>query len=234
KFCSMGGCPGTRNLRQCAKCKTVYYCSKECQRSHWLFHKSVCNHNIKAWTVRGNTEGQEPFLQKNLRHWVIRFQTTLLATCIRALNLKSDWDRLDQVGLVISGEPRPHPHPGSRWRITAADVCSNDEITEILQEAGLWEQYRDEIFPLHNAARERLRNDSRERWDYVYALTFAANDGKDKFEGEHSPTFRFTPFDVGRGVVDALPNEFFEVDWLQDLRSRIEEDRPMNNVPFAI
>ena len=32
-----------QNLKRCARCHSVYYCSKECQRSHWLQHKLVCN-----------------------------------------------------------------------------------------------------------------------------------------------------------------------------------------------
>ena len=27
---------------KCGRCKGEYYCSKECQRSDWKFHKSFC------------------------------------------------------------------------------------------------------------------------------------------------------------------------------------------------
>ncbi|KAJ7068732.1 hypothetical protein C8F01DRAFT_1119132 [Mycena amicta] len=36
--CRKGG-----KLRQCAGCKTVQYCSRECQRSHWPLHKAHCS-----------------------------------------------------------------------------------------------------------------------------------------------------------------------------------------------
>ena len=33
----------TQSLRQCARCKTVSYCSTACQRAHWKTHKPSCH-----------------------------------------------------------------------------------------------------------------------------------------------------------------------------------------------
>jgi len=30
------------DLKVCSRCKLIYYCSKECQKSHWQVHKSFC------------------------------------------------------------------------------------------------------------------------------------------------------------------------------------------------
>src|ERR1700685_1803938 len=32
----------------CSKCKKVYYCNKECQSSHWKWHKLVCDPDIST------------------------------------------------------------------------------------------------------------------------------------------------------------------------------------------
>ena len=35
-------CRKTIAAQKCSRCKIVYYCSKECQESHWKFHKVWC------------------------------------------------------------------------------------------------------------------------------------------------------------------------------------------------
>lgn len=40
---SCGFCGAEKeNLSKCSRCKCVYYCSKECQKSHWKAHKPKC------------------------------------------------------------------------------------------------------------------------------------------------------------------------------------------------
>lgn len=42
-----GGCGGEAK-NKCARCGTVYYCSKECQKNHWKTHKITCGKSGKA------------------------------------------------------------------------------------------------------------------------------------------------------------------------------------------
>lgn len=37
----------TLSLRKCSQCKSVRYCSVECQRKHWPEHKKECHKHIK-------------------------------------------------------------------------------------------------------------------------------------------------------------------------------------------
>jgi hypothetical protein len=39
-------CESTQNLKQCARCKTVSYCSTTCQRAHWQSHKPSCHFRV--------------------------------------------------------------------------------------------------------------------------------------------------------------------------------------------
>lgn len=44
------------NLKKCGYCKSVGYCSKECQKAHWPEHKKVCS-NLGEQKVRSKMDG---------------------------------------------------------------------------------------------------------------------------------------------------------------------------------
>ena len=39
-------CTSPQGLKQCARCKTVAYCSTTCQRAHWQTHKPSCQFQV--------------------------------------------------------------------------------------------------------------------------------------------------------------------------------------------
>eukprot|EP00662_Eupelagonemidae_sp_cell21_P058194 gene58194-biopygen67750 len=41
RLCGKCGCVDVR-LRRCERCKSVWYCSKDCQVQHWHQHRSAC------------------------------------------------------------------------------------------------------------------------------------------------------------------------------------------------
>ncbi|KAJ7444320.1 hypothetical protein FB451DRAFT_1294320 [Mycena latifolia] len=225
KFCSMHECSNYRNLKQCGRCKCATYCSVECQRKHWVLHKPLCDFN--ATTL--NEMGGETVFQRNLRNWVVRFDTTLITACIRALKLKYDWENVGKAFLVLSLEPRPHPNAGSRWRIKRMDLVSPETAMIVMDELGMAiaSQYRDSILPLHNKKREAVRESSGGTVDYAAVILMATNTGPDALEGEHSSTMRFKPVDVYRSVAAQMAFEEYEADWRQDLMDQVHNDRPM-------
>ena len=52
------GCSKTGgSLKRCAKCRSVLYCNRECQTSHWKIHKKECSHLASSNTATSRTSG---------------------------------------------------------------------------------------------------------------------------------------------------------------------------------
>ncbi|KAF2813589.1 uncharacterized protein BDZ99DRAFT_474219 [Mytilinidion resinicola] len=55
-------CGSMENIRSCSGCNLIRYCSKECQRADWGFHKRYCKRTaglIPAWCARLDTMRSE-------------------------------------------------------------------------------------------------------------------------------------------------------------------------------
>ncbi|KAJ6532882.1 hypothetical protein DFH09DRAFT_1181805 [Mycena vulgaris] len=225
RYCSRDQCFNHKDLKECGRCKCVSYCSVECQRMSWKQHKPLCKYN----TAQFGLVDEEPLLQRHLRHWTARFDATLHNACIRGLNLKYEWERIDQGGLMLFMEPRPHPNVGSRWRIVKAGVFPNEVIMDLLEKAGFADEYRDQILPLHNIERERLRQSSGGTADHAQVILMAANAGPDALAVDVPPTIRFKPVDIYQSTVARMPMEKYAGDWSQDLKDQVLNDHPMKH-----
>ncbi|KAK7027012.1 MYND-type domain-containing protein [Favolaschia claudopus] len=189
-FCVVGDCNNHKNLKTCKRCRSVHYCSKECQKHDWKNHKAACNHNFEV------QNGSETVFQQNLRHWLARLHATLLMACIRALQLRHGWDHIDEGAIVIFLEPRPHINKGARWRIRFASLFSCEEIYPVLEKLGALEGYRDKMIPSHNEARQRLRKSGCGESDYAAVIAITSNSGPDALEGDHPSVSRFESIQV--------------------------------------
>lgn len=80
-------------LRACSRCKTVKYCSVECQRAHWSLHKSPCRKDQqRAESPRSRSECSED-LDKEEEARAIR----LLGEAIAGLKGPMSWDKRCEV-----------------------------------------------------------------------------------------------------------------------------------------
>ena len=66
--CGVCGHPATSC---CAKCKAVFYCSKEHQRSHWKTHKKVCNKAGPSPDRGAAKRSKTP--PRGLPHWLLQY-----------------------------------------------------------------------------------------------------------------------------------------------------------------
>jgi hypothetical protein len=55
-LCARCGKPGATGMLRCSKCKSVRYCSRECQRSDWKQHKERCKEVSKELDARNDQE----------------------------------------------------------------------------------------------------------------------------------------------------------------------------------
>ncbi|KAJ6523723.1 hypothetical protein B0H19DRAFT_1276812 [Mycena capillaripes] len=172
---------------------------------------------------------EEPLLDRHLRHWCLRFEATMLNACIRGLNLKHEWDRIEKEGLVILLQPRPHSHLGSRLHIHRAGVYKNEVIHSMLDALGVNAEHRNRLLPLQMEARQRLRERTHGLADQAHIFVIARNDGPNAIEGRHPSALRIMTPDVYKPQVAVTE---YDGDWLQDLKDQIHDDRPMQHEPL--
>lgn len=57
------------DLKRCSRCRTAYYCSRECQKENWSFHKGLCAHEqaMAGILAKGNMADWEIAYVENKR-----------------------------------------------------------------------------------------------------------------------------------------------------------------------
>ena len=60
-----GNCGTSKHLKRCRRCKHVWFCSTECQKTSWIMHKSDCK---KAKVPKFDDIKPDDLTRINLRH----------------------------------------------------------------------------------------------------------------------------------------------------------------------
>lgn len=89
------GCAGNQlmqgssvSLKRCAKCRSVLYCSAECQRTHWAAeHKRVCKKRARELEKLRREHGDE--YVSDWEQWTRNSQLVLMGIAVSALQAKA-------------------------------------------------------------------------------------------------------------------------------------------------
>ncbi|KIM37013.1 hypothetical protein M413DRAFT_448743 [Hebeloma cylindrosporum] len=135
-------------LKACAKCKTIRYCSRECQAAHWKRHKVWCNHNTDhaqslakadaeanafgfAWNIPDGVTLVD--LDQKLEKWVKFHSNLLMAATIHALSLPRDIKRAKMFFLRVKVSYRPDHKdmPSKFFRVNDAFLIDIEEAKKL-------------------------------------------------------------------------------------------------------
>lgn len=109
--CAKFLCCNRINLKYCQGCKIVFYCSKECQRSEWSFHKGFCSKSLPirlkmlANLASEDPDGRTLYLSSNT---LIKVNHCHYRPCIYGNDDNSVY------GCVICGDQIHHDGPYSK------------------------------------------------------------------------------------------------------------------------
>ncbi|KAJ7088079.1 hypothetical protein B0H15DRAFT_949892 [Mycena belliarum] len=103
------------DLRRCAGCGVVRYCSKECQKAHWKTHKPHCVLNVEMAKKAAEMGPDHSMRLEALGKWCDAFSGVLGAASASALNIMNFPERVDDSVLFIfvdflPGAKAPYTH----------------------------------------------------------------------------------------------------------------------------
>ncbi|KAJ7161976.1 hypothetical protein C8R43DRAFT_316764 [Mycena crocata] len=228
RTCDLRGCQNYENLNKCSRCRTAMYCSKACQKTDWAHHKSSCQ--LAADLEDPNADG-EPQLQRHLRLWCSRFTGSLVCAAIVALDLRPHPTNIDNFGLVVSLQPRPHAEAGARFDLVDAVVTPMAKIEAVMgyrtAEAKAGGPH---VMELHKQHRDERKKGSGGEEDYATCVVMAQNLGLNRLPGGPRTEIRFKPIGVHRAMVHSAQLADPTLDWRLTLKHQVQDDIPNQEV----
>lgn len=145
-------------LRKCSKCKSVWYCSKECQKEHWKHHKAYCHDVERGITRLINAFLANPVLKGYLQAclaldfdlvkkpapdtpFMARVDVALEPSDITVFlrlyaGMYGNTEPEEIEGMLqinaVTPSPRnitPHPHRLNLWRETRKELCGEGQAS---------------------------------------------------------------------------------------------------------
>ncbi|KAJ7113037.1 hypothetical protein C8R44DRAFT_797109 [Mycena epipterygia] len=229
RMCDLRDCKNHENLNKCARCRTAMYCSRECQKADWANHKPYCK-SVKDFPPPVDPEtGGEPPLQRHLRLWTARFNSSLVCATIVALELHKHPENIDKVGLVVSLRPRPHAEAGSRFDLVSAVVTPMARIEDVMGYHRAQARSANpgpHVIELHRQHREALKKRTGGLEDYATVIVIAQNIGPHALPGGPSTEIRFKPIGVHKKMIQSPQLTDPTLAWYPTLEMQVKRDLP--------
>ncbi|KAL4254243.1 MYND-type zinc finger protein samB [Abortiporus biennis] len=131
---------GRANLKKCAQCQMVRYCSKECQKSAWKTHKPRCLTGAKnQQQMAQNPEAHK--LVTDLEKWLAHWGNTLQVYSILSMDLaNSKDDKLATHLMVLQLEySQNRETPAIRYNLVKGDIMTRSQFASFYKSCGAQE-----------------------------------------------------------------------------------------------
>ncbi|KAI1784228.1 hypothetical protein LXA43DRAFT_1043426 [Ganoderma leucocontextum] len=229
----------TVQLKKCAGCRIVEYCSKECQKASWPRHKPICGTNCKILGEKANTatlevmvsyhgfktisdatEAFKVFLQAH--RWAINVHATTSLRRKQGFNPAAgdveDWVFMGTLQCLTTSQSRKRLDPASAFRLVGERFVPMDEFKDSSDHrASLFEQWSG---PQREATTEMYK--SQPRFFGTYPVVY-------KVGPMGLCTTTYYPFNAPNPAILSL-DEDKRHEVLDDLNS-LAKERPLNALP---
>ncbi|KAJ7874321.1 hypothetical protein B0H14DRAFT_2718304 [Mycena olivaceomarginata] len=203
-------CGATRkDLRRCAGCDHIRYCSKACQKAHWEKHKPHCLQNAQCLNVVKSLGPDYTVRVKPLRRWAEDFGGPIGVAAFSALNIVNHPERIGNHILIIyvdflgTAAKAPYTHD-----VVDAEVLSVNDLTRKVNPPD-----REPFLRLHTPLLGKIRvllRDLRFPWSHPMNFLLPPADAVHRF-GLDPSWFEHLQIAVTRAGQPIRPREAVEV-----------------------
>jgi len=121
--------PLHETLHRCNSCKTIRYCTRECQKSHWKAHRAACQSNVDIRITSELLGVVVSERQKAFKKWCESHVNPIALAGISALDLRRDFSRTaDYVFVVyldvVQGRSPKAPHKLTFSHSVKTAICT--------------------------------------------------------------------------------------------------------------